>query len=176
MSKEKTMRVLTLVSVLAGLMLIGQTAQAKDLRIGVVDLQRAVNETDEGKKEEANLKSRKDKLEGELNRKLKEFYDEEEKLRKSWSILKEADRQKKAQESRQKFEGLQKRYLEAERELMEAKTKAMMKITEKLNKIIKTIAEKDKYDYIFNNAAVLWAPRPTDMTNEVIRLYNSAKK
>jgi Skp family chaperone for outer membrane proteins len=118
----------------------------------------------------------KKKYEDELNRKLKEFYDEEEKLRKAWSILKDDERRKRAADSKKKFEELQKRYLDLERLLMEKKTKVMMKITKKLNKIIQKLSERDKYDYVFNGAAILWAPRHVDMTNEVIRLYNNSKK
>ncbi|MCC6749599.1 MAG: OmpH family outer membrane protein [Deltaproteobacteria bacterium] len=152
------------------------TAEAKDLRIGVVNMQRAVSETEEGRKAEAKLQDLKDKLEAELNRKLKEFYEEENKLRKAWSILKEEERRKRADDSRRKFEGLQKRYMEAERELMKKKTDAFMAITNRLTKIIQKIAERDKFDFIFANAAVLWAPRHVDVTNDVIRSYNQAKK
>ncbi len=148
------------------------SAIAKGLKIGVVDMQRAVSETKEGKKAEKQLMGMKKKLESELNRKLKGFYAEEEKLRKAWSVLKESEKQKRAQASRKKFEALQKRYLDAERELMAKKTKIMMKITKRLNTVIMKIAKKEKYDYIFNNAGVLWAPRHVDLTNAVIRHYD----
>jgi len=55
---------------------------------------------------------------------------------------------------------------------MDQKTKVMLKITDRLNKAVQSIAEREKYDYVFNNAAVLWAPRHVDMTNEVIRALN----
>lgn len=147
-------------------------ADAKELRIGVVDMQRAISETDEGKAAENKLKKRKDQLEAELNRKLKEFYAEEEKMRKAWSILKDEEKRKRAEDSRRKFEALQKRYMDAERELMKRKTQAMLAITKKLTNIIQRIAKSQKFDYIFANAAVLWAPRHVDVTNEVIRAYN----
>jgi outer membrane protein len=156
----------------SAVLLLAGTASAKELHIGVVDMQRAVSESEEGRAAESQLMGVKKKYEEELNRKLKEFYDEEEKLRKAWSILKEDEKRKRAADSRKKFEALQKRYLDAERELMEKKTKVMMKITKKLNGVIQKVAEKDKYDYIFNGAAVLWAPRHVDLTNEVIRRYN----
>jgi outer membrane protein len=147
-------------------------AEAKQPRIGVVNMQRAISETNEGKQAEKKLNSLKKKLENELNRKLKEFYKEEEKLRKAWSILKEPEKRKRQKQSQEKFQGLQKRYMEAERELMKRKTKAMMSITKKMTGIIQRMAKKEKYDYIFANAAVLWAPRHVDLTNEVIRAYN----
>jgi len=167
------LRIWTVASVIAVVLVLrAEPASARDLRIGVVDMQRAVSETDDGKAAESRLMGEKKRYEAELNRKLKEFYDEEEKLRKAWSILKDDEKRKRAADSRKKFEDLQKRYLSAERTLMEKKTKEMLKITQKLNKVIQRIAQKEKYDYIFSNAAVLWAPRHVDVTNEVIRAFN----
>jgi outer membrane protein len=171
----KMRRMLLAGSIAALAMLVSGTVAAKDLKIGVVDMQRAVGETKEGRKAETRLKKIKDKLEAELNRKLKEFYDKEAELRKAWSILKDSEKRKRASESRAQFEALQKRYLQAERELMRKKTKVMVKITKKLSKVIERIAKKDNYDYVFNNAAVLWAPRHVDVTNEVIRKFDAQK-
>lgn len=156
---------------LAGL-LVPTWAMAKDLRIGVVDMQRAVSETDEGKAAESRLMGVKKKLEDELNRKIKELQEEDATLRKSSAILKDEEKRRRIGDLQKKFDSLQKRYMDAERELMQKKTDAMMKISKKLNKIIQVVAEKDKYDFIFNGAAVLWAPRYVDITNEVIRRYN----
>lgn len=148
------------------------TAEAQKLRIGVVNMQRAVSETAEGKKAEADLKKLKKKLEDELNRKLKEFYQEQAKLQKAMSILKDDEKRKRMAESQKKYQDLQKRYMQAERELMASKAKVMRRISVKLGKVIERIAKKEKYDYIFANAAVLWAPSHVDLTNEVIRRYN----
>lgn len=151
-------------------------AQAADkLRIGVVNLQRAVEESHEGKAAEAELEGLKKKLEDTLNRKLKDFYEREKKLREAWQVLKEGERSKRAQASQQEMEQLQKEYAEAERELMQRKTAVMMKISRKLNKVIEGVAKSEKFDYIFANAAVLWAPRHVDLTNEIIRLYDGAQ-
>jgi len=147
---------------------------AEKLRIGVVNLQRAVEESQEGKAAEKELEGLKKKLEDTLNRKLKDFYEREKKLREAWAVLKEGERSKRAQASQQEMEQLQKEYAEAERELMQRKTAVMMKISRKLNTVIEGVAKRDSYDYIFANAAVLWAPRHVDLTNEIIRLYNNA--
>jgi outer membrane protein len=164
-----------IVVLLVGIMFLPSVALAK-LKIGVVNIQRAVSETQEGKDAEQRLKRLKGKLENTLNRKLKEFYERERKLQEAASVLKESDRRKRAAESRQKMEALQKEYLGAERELMQQKASVLRKITAKLNKIIGKIAKKEGFDYIFANAAVLWAPRHVDLTNEVIRQYNKRHK
>ncbi len=169
------MKKLSILGVMVVAFLFSGVAGAKGLKIGVVNMQRAVSETKEGKKAEKDLLSMKKKLEAELNRKLKEFYKEQEQLQKAMSILKEAEKRKRLGASRKKFEGLQKRYMGAERELMKKKAQVMMRLSKKLGKVIQKIAKKDGYDYIFNNAAVLWAPRHTDLTNQVIRIYNGGK-
>jgi outer membrane protein len=162
-------------AILVAALLAGGSAGAQKVRIGVVDMQRAVSETQEGKAAEARLMKEKKKFEAVLNRKMKELMDEEEKLRKAWSILKDDEKRKRAADSRKRYEELQKQYVDAERTLMEKKTKEMLKIAGKINKVVQRLAERDKYDYIFNSAAVLWAPRHVDLTNEVIRALDAAR-
>ena len=48
------------------------------------------------------------------------------------------------------------------------------KAIELLTKVIERLARQQKFDYIFDNAAVLWAPRHVDLTNEVIREFNTS--
>lgn len=162
-------------AILVAATLLPTVARAKALKIGVVNMRRAISETDEGKAAEKKLRRLKKRLESTLNRKLKEFYAEEQKLRKAWSILKDGEKRKRARASQAKFQGLQKEYMQAERQLMRRKTRVMMAITKKLTKVIQRIAKASDYDYIFTNAAVLWAPRHVDITNEVIRRYNKSK-
>jgi outer membrane protein len=141
-------------------------------KIGVVNMQRAVGETKDGKRAEKRLRGLKKNLEVTLNKKMKAFMAQEAQLRKQWAILKDSERRKRAQENARKMQELRKEYITAERKLMKRKAREMMKISRKLNAIIQKIARRDRYDYIFANAAVLWAPRHVDLTNEVIRLYN----
>jgi outer membrane protein len=166
------MKRVLLISIVTGSMIFSAPALAREIRIGVVNMQRAVSETKEGQKAEAKLKKVKEKLEAELNRKIKELRDKEVKLQKAMSVLKDSEKRKRLEEHQRQYQQLQQRYLEAERDLMSKKTKAMMKISKKLNKIITKIARREKYDYIFANAAVLWAPSHVDLTNEVIRQFN----
>jgi outer membrane protein len=164
-------RVLTISALMFGLLAPG-AAEAKTLKIGVVHMQRAVSQTKDGKRAEKRLTRMKKKLENQLNGKMKRFYAEEKALRKSWAILKDSEKRKRAQASQKRFQMLRKEYLLAERKLMKQKAKALQKISRKLSRIIQRIAKRDRYDYIFNNVAVLWAPQHVDLTNEVIRLYN----
>ena len=161
-----------LVTSIALIGLASSTTASAKLKIGVVNLQRAVSETNEGKREERRLNAEKKRLERQLNSKLKKFYKEEKELRKAWSILKDSEKKKRATAAQKRMESLKQDYVKAERSLAKKQSDAMMKITRKINGIIKSLAKRGGYDYIFANAAVLWAPNHVDVTNEVIRLYN----
>ena len=165
-------RVLIIIMAVAGLRV--SAAEAK-LKIGVVNIERAMRDTNEGKRAEAQLTKFKKKLEATLNRELKGFYEKEKKLREAWSVLKDAERRKRAQASQAELKRLQEKYVKSERDLMQRKTKALMRINRKLNKIVAGIAKREGYDYIFSNAALLWAPPHVDLTNQVIRSYNGGK-
>lgn len=167
------LRKLSLLSL--GVFLFLSTSAIAKLKIGVVNMQRAVASTNDGKKAEARLNRMKKKLETDLNSKMQKFQNEEKELRKSWAILKDGDKRKRAQASAQKFQQLRQEYLQAERRLLKKKTQELAKISKKLNRVIQKVAKKGKYDYIFANAAVLWAPQHVDLTNEIIRIYNNGK-
>jgi len=153
--------------------LLGGVAQARDLKIGVVNMQRAVSETKEGQAAEKRLAKMKDKLQAELDRKMKELSAKQAELAKAWKILKDKERGKRQAEFRKEYEALMKRAADAERTLMQRKTREMLNITKRLSKVIEKLAKRSKYDYIFANAAVLWAPRHVDLTNEVIREFDN---
>jgi outer membrane protein len=168
------MKSLLVIGVIGAALLAAGPAEARP-KIGVVNMQRAVSETKEGQRAEARLKKRKDKLEAELHRKFKELSKKQQELVKALSILKPKERRKRQAEFGKEYEAVQKRALMAERELMKLKTKEMLKITKKLSRVVERLAKRDKYDYIFANAAVLWAPRHVDLTNEVIRQFDAGK-
>lgn len=166
------MRALSSTVLAVSLLIASGAAEARGLKIGVVNMQRAIAESDDGKRAQKELAKLKKGYEQQLNRKLKEFYAREQKLRKKWAILKDAERRKRAAASQKRFQQVRKEYLLAERRLMKRKTKVMLRISKKINRIIEKIARHNNYDYIFTNAAVLFAPRHVDVTNEVIRRYN----
>gem|GEM_PF-2741988 len=142
------------------------------LKIGVVNMQRAVSETTDGKSAEQHLKASKTTAEKDLNGKIQTALKDEKKLSKSWKVLKEDDRKKKAAAAQERIQGLQQEYVAAERNLMEEKTRIMLEISKKLNLAIQQVAKRDGYDYIMTNAAVLWAPKSSDVTDAVIAQYN----
>ena len=63
-----------------------------------------------------------------------------------------------------------------QRELSEEERKLVGEIYQKMDVVIRQIAEQGDYDYVLDASAVLFAPPAQDITNELIRRYNAAHK
>src|SRR6266700_2270717 len=105
---------------------------AEEVKLGYVDLQRALNETEDGRKAKANLKK---------------VFDQKQKE------------------------------LDEQQELSAKEQEATGKIFERMNRIISKIAQAENFTMIFDKtqSAVLFAKPHLDLTNELIRRYNSGE-
>jgi outer membrane protein len=69
-------------------------------------------------------------------------------------------------------------YLEKQRDLQQRESKLMSPIIGRLVKLVQQLGERGEYTMILekNDSRILFAQQSLDLTNEVIRLYNSGKK
>jgi outer membrane protein len=167
--KRFTMR-RTLVSLLA---LVPALALA-DVKMGYVDLQRALTEVEEGKQA-------KGKLQAEVDKKKKEFEAEQAKLRDDKAVLDKQGSMMSEEVRNQKFTELQKRLFDltqkAEKlqlELADSERKELKKIFEKMDPIIASIAQREGLTMVFEktDSGLVYAPASLDLTNELVRTYN----
>jgi outer membrane protein len=149
-------------------------AQAADDKIGYVDLQRALEETNDGKAAKSKLKSDFDKKQKELDEKQEELKKMKDDLDKKSTLLKPdvlASEQKKFQD---RFVELQSIYSRLQKDLAQKEQEATAGIFRKLQTVVGTIAEREKFAMVLEkNSAVVWGQPSLDITNEVIRMYNA---
>ena len=146
-------------------------AQAK---LAVVDLQRALEETDEGKKAKAKLKSDFDKKQKELDDKQEELKKMKDDFDKKASILKDDAKQAKAKELQDRFIELQQTYQRLQQDLAKREQEATSGIFRKLQTVVSAIAEKERFDVVLEKStSAVWSKPELDITNEVIRRYNA---
>lgn len=145
------------------------------IKMGYVDLNRALNEVNEGKaakaKLEADGKAKKQKLEIMQND-LRKMSEELEKQKLILSA--DAMREKQAQ-AQQKLIELQKTSMEYEKSFSEAEAAAIKPISEKLQRIIQQIGQAEGYTMIVPREMALYSPAGTDLTDKVIAAFNSGK-
>jgi outer membrane protein len=153
-----------------------RVAHADDLKLGYVDIQRAINETAEGQAAKKKLKGMFDARQKELDEKQQDLKKMKEELDKQRTLLKQdviAAREKDLQD---KFVQLQGTYVRLQKELSEREGEMMKGIVGKMQGVIGQIAQQENFTVVLEKteSSILWAKPSLDLTNEVIRRYNSS--
>ncbi len=163
------------IAIAALLMMVFSThAIAADLKIGYADLQRALNESESGKRAKVSLKAEAEKYQKEvtiMEDKLKTQKEEIDKKIAVWNKDTKAAKVKSFQEGLKELQQTTQKY-----DTMLRKTKAQSEATiiAELKEIIKTIAKKKGYTFILEYSAggILYAPENNSITDELIKQYN----
>lgn len=143
--------------------------------IGYVNLQRAIQEVQDGKDAQRRLRSTYE----EKAKKLKEREEELLALRTQLEEAQKAGDSKAFEALRPDYEkkamALQTDMMKEQKELKELEGKALSGITSKLEKIIKEMGKSGNYLLIMEaqGNGLLFAKAHLDLTNEVIRRYNA---
>jgi outer membrane protein len=172
------MRTLPFLPALAGLLLAAAPASAADLKLGYVDFQRALNEVEQGKVAKATLQKDfaekqkvLDKDKADLEKMQKEF-------EAQVAVLSEEAKRDKAMEIQKRMNDAQGRLMGFQKELSERERDATRAIFEKMEALVKEIADAEGFTVVLekNNAGIIVAPPSLDLTNELIRKYNARYK
>jgi len=161
--------------VLAILLLGSATAFAEDAKLGFVDMQRALNETDDGKKAKAALKKVFDQKQKELDEQQAALKKDIEDLDKKRTLLPPDQVREKEAELQSRMQKVQQTYLRHQQDLSGKEQEATAKIYERMNKIIQKIAQSESFSMIVDKSALVFAKPHLDLTTELIRRYNSGE-
>ncbi len=145
------------------------------VKVAVVDLQRALNETEDGRRAKANLKKlfkQKQKIIDDKTVELKTLQDEIEKNKTVWS---QDALRKKLEDYQQRFVQVQSTYVEYQRELGAKEVEFTQPILERMQRIIRRLGQAEGYTLITERSGVLWIPSNLDLTDNIIQRYNSGE-
>ena len=163
--------------VFVALLLGASTALADEMKIGFVDMQRALNETEDGRKAKAQLKRVFDQKQKELDEQQEDLKKAIDDLDKKRTLMPPDKVREKEAELQGRMQKVQQTYLRHQQDLQAKEQEATGKIFERMNKIIYKIAQAESFTMIFDKtqSAVLYAKPHLDLTNELIRRYNSGE-
>jgi len=143
-------------------------------KVGIVNLQRAVEESSEGKTMLTGLQNEAARKKKELEKKRDELKKLSDDLSKQEAILKPDVFQKRRQELEQKAMQFQETVMRSEQEFQIRQQKVLQPIQQKAVTAVATIAARDKLTLVVRTEAVVWPQQSElDITNEVIRKLNS---
>lgn len=160
---KNAIRILAALALVAGL----PAAHAQDLKIGFVSTERIFRDAAPAKAATAKLEqefSKRDKDLQELAAKVKAAA---EKLDKEAPVLAESERARRQRELAEMDRDFQRRQREFREDLNQRRNEELAVVLEKANRVIKQIAESEKYDLVLQEA-VYFSPR-IDITDKVLK-------
>jgi outer membrane protein len=162
------------VTALVLLLAPGPAARAES-KVGYVDLQRALNEVADGRAAKAKLKKEFDVRQKELDDKQEELKKMQSDLQAKGDVMTEDARRKAQAEMDQKLMAVSRLYATLQKELQQKEHDATKGIFARMSAIIKSIAEAEGVSMVFEktDSGLLFAQPSLDLTNELIRRYNS---
>lgn len=171
-------RILQAVAI-AGLVMGGAgTAKAADLKIGYIDLQKAIQETSAGKKAKKELEKEFNSKKEELTKREANIKKMQEDFEKKKSVL--ADEAKQAKASELQGEMMKYRDLLGQSQLnIQKKEQELTKpILDKLQEVIDKVAKEGGYTMILEKSeqSVIWAKKDIDLTDEIVKAFEKTGK
>ena len=166
---------LSSVALFMAVVLVGSSALAEELKLGYVDLQRALSETEDGRKAKANLKKIFDQKQKELDEQQEELKKAVEDLDKKRTLLPADKVREKEAELQTRMQKFQQTYLRHQQDLQAKEQEATGKIFERMNKILGKIALAENFTMILDKSALVFAKPHLDLTNDLIRRYNAGE-
>ena len=167
------------VTLVAALLLstVAPNLYAQTTRIAVVDLQRALNETEDGRRAKARLKRLFKRRQQELDKAQNELKVLKEDIERQKNVLSREALQKRVEDYQKAFIELQSTYVEYQRELAEKEAQLTREIISRMEQILRRLGQAEGYTLIIerNEAGVVWVPTNLDLTDVVIQRYNSGE-
>lgn len=155
------------------------TVYAQDsMKIGYVNMRKALNECKAGKSAKETLeKSIKDKQEI-LDKQKKELEEMQDDFEKKSSLLSDKAKQEKQDEFQKKLQEYQKLLADSQKEINEKEGDVTKKIIDDIRGIAKDIGKKEGYTLIFEETeiSVIYAMDGLDLTDKVIELHDAKNK
>jgi len=142
------------------------------MKFAVVDVQRAVMETEDGLRAQATLKKFFDKRQQELDSKQTDLQKQREDIEKQSKVLSQQALAKRMEEWQRQMMELQTVFVEYNKELQKKQGELTQPIYGKIVGLLRRIATQDGYDAILEKQAVPYMRADLDLTDRVIQMYN----
>jgi outer membrane protein len=171
--KSSTIVVNTLYRTLLAALLIAplaQSAHAQESKIGFVNTERIFREAAPAKTAQVKIDQEFSKREKELQDLSARLKSMSEKLDKDTAVITESDRSKRQRELAELDKDFQRKQREFREDLNQRKNEELATVLERTTRVIKQIAEAEKYDIVFQEA-VYASPR-IDITDKVLKALN----
>ena len=170
----------TLAAILLSLPVLATAAgaAAQQMKIGYVDLQRALNEADAGKRAKERFKTQVDKLQADLKKQKDQLDSLKDQLEKKASVMKEDDARDMQKDYEKKLRDFERNYKDSQGELQQKDNELTVELLKELQGVIEQFGKEGGYSIILeqSSSSVLYGSPELDLTEQIIARYNARKK
>jgi outer membrane protein len=163
-------RVAVFVALLA---LVSTAAAAADLKVAFVDMQRALNESNSGKRAKNDFRSEISRLQSKLQRQQGEVQSLKDELDKKGMLMRDEERRNLQDDYTRKLRDFERSYKDSKEELQQKDNEVTGAIIRDLAYVVRNVGERGGYTVILEKGSLLWAMPSIDITDQVIREYNA---
>jgi len=151
---------------------------AAELKIGFVDIQKAVNECNAGKEAKKTITKEVEKFQRLVVEKQRELQTAKESLEKQAPMLNPEARATKEKEYQTKLREFQRWGEDNQNEINQKRAEMERNISLGLQKVIRKLGEDEGYSLVLekNENIVLFASKSIDLTDRVIKLFDTQKR
>jgi outer membrane protein len=163
--------------ILIGGLLTG-AVYSEDLKVGAVDIQKAVNGCHAGKEAKQALTKEVEKFQRLIEEKQKELQEMRQLLEKQGLMLNPETRAEREKEYQTKLRDYQRWGEDSQNEVNQKRMEMERNIYIGLQKVIQKVGTDEGYTLILekNENIVLFNSKPIDITDQVIKAYDAQKK
>jgi outer membrane protein len=160
------------------LMLAAGNAYADDIKVGVVDLMKVLNESDAGKKAKTELEAAIKAKQTVIDEKGKEIEKMKGDIEKQSSVLSAEARKQKQDELEKMIREYQRTVSDSQNEVKKRESELTNGILREIRATVEKMGKDDGYTMIIENAEgiILYSKKDLDLTDAVIKKYNESKK
>ena len=142
-------------------------------KVGVIDTQRAIMETEDGLRMQATLKKIFDSRQRELDKKQVDLQKERDDIEKQRGVLSQEALTKRVEKWQRDMMQLQTVFVEYNKEMQKKQNELTQPIFQRAMGLIRRLATQKGLDLIVDKQAVPYVRSDLDLTDQLITLYNS---
>ena len=146
------------------------------MKIGYVDIQRAIAESTGGKRAKERFQAQVKKAEADLLKEKQELDRLKSDLDKKGQLMREDERRNMEADLQKRVVNYQRTAGDYQQDLRQKESEIMSEILKELEVIVNEVGKSEKFMLILERSQILYADQGVDITSKVIDLYNSRTK
>jgi outer membrane protein len=154
----------------------GLASAADSIKIGYVDMEKLINQSDEAKKAMSTLEALKASNDKELEKRVATARKMAEEFKKQQNILSDDAKKVKIDELEKMDRDIRRFDSDSATELQKKQRELGNSIVEELQGIIQKLGQEGDYTLILHSTVLLYSSKGIDITDTVLKRYNDMKK